>query len=191
MRRKVERFADGTMSQSRAGGARRRPAASSRSEYAPHSVVRAGQPRGAPAVAAWSGCAPTSSWSGRRGAPGLSDFGDASFREPLDVLLRAYEREARLTFAGRIAARAEHAQAARAAPLVRGVPQAPSRDRRAGDRAAALHHQPVARRNDAAAPSAGAGSGQSDAALVGADASHPAARTRHLRDRRAHRPGRA
>jgi hypothetical protein len=37
---------------------------------------------------------------------GLSDFGAESFREPLHVLLRAYDREARLTFAGRIAARA-------------------------------------------------------------------------------------
>jgi putative membrane protein len=38
---------------------------------------------------------------------GLDDFGDDSFREPLDVLLRAYDTEARLTLAGRIAARTD------------------------------------------------------------------------------------
>jgi len=37
---------------------------------------------------------------------GLSDFGDDSFRAPLAVLLDAYEREARLTVAGRVAVRA-------------------------------------------------------------------------------------
>jgi Sulfotransferase family len=37
---------------------------------------------------------------------GLRDFGDDSFREPLAVLLRAYDHEAQLTFAGRMAVRA-------------------------------------------------------------------------------------
>ena len=36
---------------------------------------------------------------------GLNDFGDDAFREPLRVLLHAYDTEARLTFAGRMAAR--------------------------------------------------------------------------------------
>jgi hypothetical protein len=35
---------------------------------------------------------------------GLEDFGDSSFREPLDVLLRSLETEARLTSVGRIVA---------------------------------------------------------------------------------------
>jgi hypothetical protein len=35
---------------------------------------------------------------------GLSDFGDAAFREPLQRLLRAYEEESRLTLVGRIIA---------------------------------------------------------------------------------------
>jgi hypothetical protein len=36
---------------------------------------------------------------------GLRDFGDGSFREPLRILLRAYESEAQLTLVGRLAAR--------------------------------------------------------------------------------------
>jgi hypothetical protein len=36
---------------------------------------------------------------------GLRDFGDDSFREPLGVLLKAYETEAKLTLVGRLAAR--------------------------------------------------------------------------------------
>lgn len=38
---------------------------------------------------------------------GLEDVGDDAFREPLDILLRAYREEARLTPLGRIAARAD------------------------------------------------------------------------------------
>src|SRR5262249_4312425 len=37
--------------------------------------------------------------------PRLPDFGSDTFREPLDVLLRAYEREACLTVVGRLAVR--------------------------------------------------------------------------------------
>ena len=36
---------------------------------------------------------------------GLRDFGGDEFREPLRILLRGYETEARLTLLGRIAAR--------------------------------------------------------------------------------------
>jgi hypothetical protein len=38
---------------------------------------------------------------------GLQDFGDDAFRAPLAVLLAAYDREARLTFVGRVTARLE------------------------------------------------------------------------------------
>jgi hypothetical protein len=38
---------------------------------------------------------------------GLDDFGDARFREPLGLLLDAYEREAALTMLGRVMARAD------------------------------------------------------------------------------------
>jgi hypothetical protein len=40
-------------------------------------------------------------------ATALDDFGDAWFREPLGVLLKAFEDEARLTLTGRLVARAE------------------------------------------------------------------------------------
>ena len=38
---------------------------------------------------------------------GLDDFGDSWFREPLSVLLKAFEEEAKLTLTGRLLARAE------------------------------------------------------------------------------------
>src|SRR5512134_1002489 len=38
---------------------------------------------------------------------GLEDFGDEAFREPLGILLRAYESEARLTPIGRLVARGD------------------------------------------------------------------------------------
>ncbi len=41
---------------------------------------------------------------------GLTDFGDESFREPLRILLEAYDSEAKLNLAGRIAARGDTLQ---------------------------------------------------------------------------------
>jgi hypothetical protein len=48
---------------------------------------------------------PDSLCEAARRATGLSDFGDPSFREPLGVLVRAFEREAGLSPFGRMATR--------------------------------------------------------------------------------------
>ena len=42
-----------------------------------------------------------------RDATGLDNFGEPDMREPLEVLVNAHNREARLTEAGRIAKRAD------------------------------------------------------------------------------------
>lgn len=77
---------------------------SARFEYAPHSLVRVANRVARPLSRLVSLRAEELLERAAR-RTGLDDFGEASFREPLDVLLRAYEREACLTFTGRLAAR--------------------------------------------------------------------------------------
>src|SRR5262245_41478693 len=90
---------------SRPDVSKNRPQPSNGREYAPHPLVRAANRVARPLSRMVTLRADELLERAMR-RTGLSDFGAADFREPLDVLLRAYESEARLTFAGRIAARA-------------------------------------------------------------------------------------
>ena len=127
-----------------------------------------------------------------RRVTGLDDFGGDEFREPLRILLRGYETEARLTLLGRIAARRDTLVAPRQPPAAGGRPPAPSRDRRASAScgplfivglprtgSTLLHHLLA---QDPASRVAQAWEVMSPVA---------AARARALRDRSPHRAGRA
>jgi hypothetical protein len=72
-------------------------------QHAPHPLVRLAN-RVARPLSGWVALDPVERVDAVQ-RTGLSDFGDDSYRAPLAVLLRAYDEESRLTFAGRMTAR--------------------------------------------------------------------------------------
>ena len=73
-------------------------------QHAPHPLVRLAN-RVARPLSGWVALDPVELLDRAVQRTGLSDFGDDSYRAPLEVLLRAYDEESRLTFAGRMTAR--------------------------------------------------------------------------------------
>ena len=127
----------------------------------------------------------------RQERTGLADFGDDSFREGLERLVRSLETEATLNALGEVVLPELITQAPHAAPADRGLVPAPPRDRRRADRRAADRPRPAPHRLDGAVVPARRGSrapGRSGAGRSSQPCPPPStvdgARSAHRRGRR-------
>ncbi len=119
---------------------------------------------------------------------GLDDFGDDSFREGLEILVRALARRGAPERGGRGVPVPAARGPPRPAPPGRGLVPAASRDRRGADRGAAVRPRPAPHRLDRAVVPARPGPGHPLPAPVGVLAAVPAAVDRG-RPRPAHPAG--